>query len=107
MSNKLIKLFGLPETAEKLGLFRLRLCEIFSLGVFWALKSCKCILNLKRAIKLIKLFGLPETAEKLGLFRLCLLRYFSRCFLGTKMFKFILTLKRVIEYFRKLFSWPT
>ena len=34
MSNKLLKLFGLPETAEKPGLFRLRFCEIFSLGVF-------------------------------------------------------------------------
>ena len=48
MSNKLIKLFGLPRTTEKLGLFRLRLCEIFSPGVFWALKLGKCILHLKQ-----------------------------------------------------------
>ena len=48
--------FGIPETAEKLGFFKLRLCENLFLRVFHG------------GTKIPESFGIPETADKLGFF---------------------------------------
>ena len=63
--------FGIPETTEKLGFYKLQLCENFiSPGVL-------------RGTKIAQSFGIPETTEKLGFYKLQLCEnLFLRVFYG-------------------------
>ena len=128
LGTRIAQSFGIPKTAEKLGFFRLQLCENLFLRVFhvelkysaiiwhpwnsnsregWSFKAATLWEFISPGVslgtKIAQSFGTPETVEKLGFFKLRLCENLFIQVIKLRILAFH-TVVLVIKWFRVQFG---